>query len=455
MHPRRDRHCDFCEFLLKKSLAAIFKKEAGVTHFLAEHFSFGGYLPDILGQSSRHHLSNDAEFMREALREAMKTCGLPSPNPNVGAIFVKDGKIVARGSTENWGGLHGEKKAVSMANHREDLLGSTLYVGLEPCSHQGKQPPCIDTLLPLHLSRCVIASVDPHHLVAGAGMKALEASGVRVEVGLMNAEWRAWNFPFFAQLASQKPIFVGKWAQTLDGFLADDEGHSQWITGAKARTYTHWLRMKYDAVMVGAGTLIQDGPSLTVREVTAIHRQPHVIIFDPKGRLLTLSPAHRDRVLEKFWPVPRRFLYLTKDMHHNNAEAFWTKHPEVQTVILDEGLNLWRSLADKLASPVVTQHLGKPLQSVLVEGGPKLLTQMLHEELIELCHVFIAPQLMFGRANRMADPLHLASEGRAYPASRMSARQKWEPVSRFNLDADSVLEMVSPKWLPLFQSAVL
>lgn len=419
---------------------------------LSTGFGFGGYLPACFadrtsGIPQATAADLDATLMRQALVTAMQNCGLPSPNPCVGAVFTRNGQIISAGATESYGGLHAEKKAVSHSTI-EKLRGSTLYVGLEPCSHFGKQPPCVDSLKPLELQRAVIACRDLNPLVAGNGMRFLQDSGITLTEGVLHNEWRAWHLPFFAALKRNRPIFVGKWAQTLDGFLADDQGQSKWISGPESRAYTHWLRMKYDMVMIGAGTLLRDAPALTVRDVPQVTRQPHVLILDPKAKLLTTTPEQRDPIVRKLVRGDRKYLYVTSKVHWQNAVAFWTNHPEVLSLGLTDLPSGWDELPKLLQSTEVEQHFGRPIQSVFVEGGPSTLTQMLRRNLLDLCHVFIAPQLMFGRANRIADPLQLGAG--LDQASRMEHRLTMEMMASFNLGQDTVLELLAHDLLDLF-----
>jgi diaminohydroxyphosphoribosylaminopyrimidine deaminase/5-amino-6-(5-phosphoribosylamino)uracil reductase len=192
--------------------------------------------------------------MRLALMESMEGVGRASPNPAVGAVLVRDGRLLSKGATLAYGDRHAERVALDAVSDRQLLRGASCYVTLEPCAGTGKQPPCTDALLAAGIRRIVVGALDPHPKAAGQGLKALAQAGITVETNVLGGECRAFLFPFLAYQQLQRPVVIGKWAQTLDGHLADDHGHSQWISGKKARAYTHWLRQKYDAILVGVGT---------------------------------------------------------------------------------------------------------------------------------------------------------------------------------------------------------
>ena len=219
---------------------------------LKNGFSFGGWIDAAVAESLHTNvksvekkLSEDDQFMKQALLESMKFVGLSSPNPNVGCVFVKAGKVLTKGATQSYGGLHGERHAISQVS-ASTLNGSTCYVMLEPCVHQGKQPPCTDALKDVGISNCVFAVEDPDDKVDGKGVTTLKASGVMLKSGILRDEAIAWNYPFFINRRYKKIMFAAKWAQSVNGLLADDSGSSNWISSPTSRSYTHFLRQKYD-----------------------------------------------------------------------------------------------------------------------------------------------------------------------------------------------------------------
>ena len=272
---------------------------------IAHGFLAGGPLNQIL--SSTHSgfttpiLNQPADtidrfWMLEAFTESLNGVGLTNPNPAVGCVIVDQfGKEVSRGCTEAYPGRHAEAVAFQKVADLKRLENASLYVTLEPCSHQGKQPPCVNFLLNSKIKHIFIARKDSNPLVNGKGIRKLQRAGKEVHIGLFGAEVTAWNFPFFAEQALKRPVIILKWAQTLDGQLADDTDQSQWISGPQARAYTHWLRQKYDVVLVGAKTFLRDTPRLTVRDCALPHhRSPLPIVFDPKGLCLSKKITQLD-----------------------------------------------------------------------------------------------------------------------------------------------------------------
>lgn len=209
--------------------------------------------------------------MQLALSLGRRGMGRVWPNPAVGCVIVKDGIIVGRGWTADGGRPHAEPQALAQAGER--AVGATAYVTLEPCAHYGKTPPCAETLVKSRVGRVVIACTDPDPRVAGRGIAILREAGIEVQVGLREAEAQHDHAGFFLRIGQQRPWVTLKMAMTMDGRIATATGQSQWITGPDARRMVHLMRSKHDAVMVGAGTVRADDPSLTVRGL-GIDRQP-------------------------------------------------------------------------------------------------------------------------------------------------------------------------------------
>ena len=203
------------------------------------------------------------DYMALALDLARKGAGWTSPNPMVGAVIVKDGRIIGQGYHALCGELHAERAALAACT--EDPAGATMYVTLEPCCHQGRQPPCTDAILAAGIAHVVVGSGDPNPKVAGKGLDILRAHGVKVTEHVLEAECRALNDVFFHYIRTGKPYVVLKYAMTLDGKLAAYTGASQWITGEEARRHVHTQRNRFRSILVGVDTVIADDPQLTCR----------------------------------------------------------------------------------------------------------------------------------------------------------------------------------------------
>src|SRR5664280_2249535 len=218
----------------------------------------------------------DEYYMKMALKLAQKGRGYVSPNPLVGAIIVKDGRIIGRGYHQRYGGNHAEINALKNAS--EDVAGSTLYVTLEPCCHEGKTPACIDSITKHKIARVVIGTIDSNPLVSCQGINYLQSCGIEVKTGVLETECRNLNEVFFHFMETKLPFVTIKYAQTLDGRIATATGQSQWISSAPSLKFTHKLRAQHDTVLVGVGTVIKDNPELTVRLVRG--RNPLRVIVD-------------------------------------------------------------------------------------------------------------------------------------------------------------------------------
>lgn len=390
-------------------------------------FSAGGYLPytlppDLAAMVVKPNTlkTEDERWMFVAFLEAMKGVGTTNPNPAVGAVFVKNGAEIATGFTENYRLRHAERVAFDSLQDKSQLHGATAYVTLEPCSHQGHQPPCVDLFLHSGISRVVIAGTDPNPKVHGESIKKLQQNGIQVDVGVLKSEALLWHLPFIASTLLKRPIWVGKWAETKNGILADNSGESKWITGPIARAYGHWLRMKYDAVLVGAGTVLKDAPQLTVRDCRApIHRQPLRLVFDPKGLITEISPALQDSV---FSNEAKTVLFCKEGatpknlMRSTHVFALKSKDP------LSE-LRLW------VASPEAEQIFGKPLQSIYVEGGARLLTSILLNGGFDIIHRFIG--------------LKSTLTGDKYKIGFADHQTQYQVVSQHTLGDDTLSEYLS------------
>jgi len=273
--------------------------------------------------------AGDLGAMRAALALARRGLGTVWPNPAVGCVIVKQGRVVGRGWTQSGGRPHGETEALRRAG--EAARGATAYVSLEPCCHWGRTPPCVDALITAGVRRVVVALEDPDPRVAGEGMRRLRAAGLDVEVGLCAEEAAEVNVGFLSRLRLGRPLVTLKFATSLDGRIATASGESQWISGPPARERAHALRASHDAIMVGTGTAVVDDPQLTCRLPGLDHRSPVRVVIDrhlripPTARLI--ADAHRvpTWVLTLQSADPdRRAAFLASrvtliDVHHDSA----------------------------------------------------------------------------------------------------------------------------------------
>jgi diaminohydroxyphosphoribosylaminopyrimidine deaminase/5-amino-6-(5-phosphoribosylamino)uracil reductase len=333
--------------------------------------------------------------MAEAILESMQGFPEASPNPSVGCIIVKNNIEISRGHTEAFGGLHAEIKAISKVDQSQ-LAGACLYVTLAPCTHQGKQPPCTDALLKLGLKRLVIAMIDPNPLVSSQSIGRFTAAGVDVKLGVLEREARATNFSFCHSVSTGKLPFILKWAQSIDGALADDTGKSKWISGDLSRLYNHFLRLKYDAILVGANTVVYDTPSLlSTHPLSTPKNQPIRVVFDPKSVLSSQLPLDlKNSILDKTFCQGAKTILLTSKKRDSFTEVIESKGHFVLTLDESDAIG---SLEGVLSSNAVTQFVQKPLGSVIVEGGANLLSSLIKENLFHAGHTFIAPIFLGGK----------------------------------------------------------
>ena len=323
-------------------------------------------------------LADDARFMRRALELARLGEGRTAPNPMVGAVFVRDGRVIAEGWHRAPGAPHAEREA--LAAFAGQAQGATLYVNLEPCCHHGRTPPCTDLLRAAGLTRVVVGMIDPDPRVRGRGIAALRAAGLPVDVGVLEAEARRLNAPFLRAQLKGRPLVVLKAGITLDGRIADAEGASQWITGPEARAAGHRLRDRHDAVLVGAGTLRADDPSLNTRIDGGRDAVP--VLLDSR-----LSIASDARVLTAGRPP---LIYCAPDAPQRDLRAVIARVPRS-----DRGLDVAAVLSDLVA---------RGIHSVLVEGGGRVHRSLLDAGVVDRIHLFVAPTALAGGAGWLAGP---------------------------------------------------
>lgn len=319
---------------------------------------------------------DDRAHMRAALTLARRGLGRVAPNPAVGCVLVKDGRVVGRGWTQPGGRPHAETEALGRAGER--ARGATAYVSLEPCAHHGRTPPCAEALIAAGVARCVVALGDPDERVAGRGLERLREAGIAVAEGLLADEAAEVNAGYLMRVRAGRPLVTLKLATTLDGRIATRAGESRWITGEAARAHAHLLRATHDAVMVGAGTALADDPRLDVRLPGLEDRAPLRIVLD--GRL-RLPATHDLAVRAKAQPT----LVLTRTgSSRDRAGALEDAGVELAEVETDD--------EGRLAVPAVLRSLGqRGVTRLLVEGGGRLAASLLQADLVDRLVWFHAP----------------------------------------------------------------
>jgi diaminohydroxyphosphoribosylaminopyrimidine deaminase / 5-amino-6-(5-phosphoribosylamino)uracil reductase len=329
--------------------------------------------------------------MAMALALAERGLGNVWPNPAVGCVLVKDGRVVGRGWTQPGGRPHAESEAVLRAG--DAACGSTAYVTLEPCAHHGRTPPCADVMVAAGIARAVVAAVDPDPRVDGKGIARLRAAGVAVEVGCLEAEARRLNAGFFLRVHRQRPLVALKLATSADSRIATATGESQWITGPAARAEGHRLRLRHDAILVGSGTALADDPLLTCRLPGLEPRSPVRVVVD---RRLRLDPGSR---LARDAPDPPVWLFTGS-----------TALPKAAVALRAAGVTLFPLAVAAAAAAeepgaalreVLATLAGQGITRVLVEGGATLATGFLREGLVDRLYLFEAP-LLIGADGRPA-----------------------------------------------------
>ncbi len=317
---------------------------------------------------------SDIKYMSRALSLARRGAGKVSPNPMVGAVIVNKGEIVGEGGHAFFGGPHAEPLALEQAGER--ARDAVMYVTLEPCSYYGKTPACAPLIVKAGLREVYVGMRDPNPRVSGAGLRLLEESGIRVHAGLMEKECRQLNQPFIKAMRHNLPYLMLKSAQTLDGFVALPDGSSRWITGESARRKVHRWRAEFDAVMTGIGTVLTDNPRLDVRLVKG--RPPARIIVD-SGHNLNDS-LHLVRTASK---LPT--YYLSPPGSLRRQEAFIRRYGLIP-VEWENTAEGWRKALRHL--------LERGVQSIMVEGGPSLQSQMVEFDLADRLELFYSAKTL-------------------------------------------------------------
>lgn len=302
----------------------------------------------------------DQRFMRRALELAENGRGNVSPNPMVGCVIVNDDKIIGEGFHQIFGGSHAEVNAIKSVKNQELLKNSTAYVTLEPCAHWGKTPPCANLLVEKQVKKVVIAAVDSNPLVGGKGIEILRKAGIEIEIGPLEKEARWQNRRFFTQIEQQRPHIILKWAQTEDGFLGRKDYSSKWITGPQSRQLVHKWRAEEDAILVGKNTARYDNPSLTVRDW--VGKNPVRIVLDSN-----LELSENLNLFDQSTPTI----------------CFNSKKSETK-----ENLDFVKLSPDFSISEILKELQNRKIQSLIVEGGSKVLSLFIDAGIWDEARVF-------------------------------------------------------------------
>ena len=323
---------------------------------------------------------DDQYFMKMALDLAVKGIGYTSPNPMVGAVVVKDGRLVGSGYHEMVGGPHAEVNAIDAAG--EDAKGATLFVTLEPCNHTGRTPPCTEKILEAGIKRVVVAMLDPNTEVVGGGAQFLEQQGIQITTGVCQQQAHKINEAFIKFIRTRRPFVIVKCASTLDGRIATRAGDAKWITGDKARRFVHRLRHEVDGILVGINTVRMDDPSLTTRLPDKVGKDPVRIILDthltisPQAKVFQQTSEAETIVVAGENPEPDRIAALEK------------VGGRVLSTDLKDGIIDMDVLTDKLGTNGLT--------SILIEGGSRVLSSALNSGIVDKVFFFYAPKILGG-----------------------------------------------------------
>ncbi len=356
---------------------------------------------------------NENDFMHRAIELAQRGCGWVAPNPMVGAVLVKDGRVIGQGWHRKFGGLHAEREA--LASCTESPQGATMYVTLEPCCHHGKQPPCVDAILQAGIAHVAVGSVDPNPLVKGKGIRMLREHGVRVTEHVLQEECDRLNEVFFHYIRTGLPFVVMKYAMTMDGKIAAYTGASKWITGEEARMHVQQQRHRYRAIMVGTGTVQADDPLLTCRIKDG--KNPVRILCD-SGLRIPLDA----RVIATAREIPT--ILATCNYDKKKAAAYEQAGCYILRTASQNGQvdlqDLMRQLGDG------------GIDSVLLEGGGTLNWSAMKNGIVNKVQAYIAPKLLGGREAKTP------AEGQGFSSLEEAVRLKNSKIIR--LGADILME---------------
>lgn len=328
--------------------------------------------------STKEMTKQDREYMMRAMALAARGSGWVNPNPMVGAVIVRDGRILGEGWHKRCGDWHAERNALLACT--EDPAGATMYVTLEPCCHTGKTPPCTDAILESGIARVVVGLRDPNPKVAGKGIRILEEAGVTVEMAGMEDLLEEQNRVFLHYITTGLPWVVFKTAATLDGKIATRTGNSRWITGEAARAQVHCMRATYPAILVGIGTVLADDPMLDCRLEGAV-RQPVRLVADSMARL----------------PLESRLVQTATQFR--TVVIHGTAAPQDRLEALRErGVETWGLSTERVEALALAQKVAAAgLDAILLEGGGTLAASFLQADLVREYCLFLAPKVVGGK----------------------------------------------------------
>lgn len=320
-------------------------------------------------------LMTDLDYMKLAAQLAIKGQGWTEPNPMVGAVLVKNKRIIATGWHKRCGGPHAEIEALAAAGSQ--AASATLYVTLEPCSHFGRTPPCVEAIIQSGIKQVVVGMKDPNPLMNGRSLQKLRRAGIKVRCGLLVEELTRLNEVFIKYIRCQMPFVTAKSAQTIDGKIATADGKSQWITSAAARQYGHRLRDGYSAILVGTNTVLKDNPRLN-----ALRRDKRIkkIILDSRLRISLKAQLFKNVRAQDC------FVAVTRQAPQAKVRQFQQWGIHVLICPAKNGRVDLKHLLRELAK--------REIASVLLEGGAKVIGQALADKLVDKMIVFIAPRIM-------------------------------------------------------------
>lgn len=358
-------------------------------------------------QKSDAEIFPKAKFMRKAILLAKKGEGFTNPNPLVGAVIEKNGKILATGFHHKYGALHAERDALfnlAKKNLSDAAKGATLYVTLEPCCHFGKQPPCTKAILEAGISKVVVGSRDQNPLVAGRGIKFLRENGIQVHEDFLRDECDALNFIFFHFITKKTPFVALKYAMTADGKIATVSGKSKWISCESSREYVHSLRKKYAAILCGIGTVLADNPLLTCRIEGG--RNPVRVICDSDLRIPLNS-----KIVQSAKEIPTIVACALDESSLKNSQN--KNFKEKISALNDAGIEILfckkRTDSTRSHSDIPCKNeidlkklmrllAKKNLDSVLIEGGAKINFSALRAGIVQRVYCFVAPKIFGGNS---------------------------------------------------------
>ena len=354
-------------------------------------------------------MEQDRQYMKMALELAQKGMGFTAPNPMVGAVIVKNGRIIGQGYHRKYGGLHAEREALAVCT--EEPEGASIYVTLEPCCHYGKQPPCVNAILEAGIRRVIIGSSDPNPLVAGKGIRILKDHGIEVTENILKEECDKLNEAFFYYIQNKKPYVVMKYAMTMDGKIAAYTGESKWVTGEAARIHVQEQRLKYTGIMVGVGTVLADDPMLTCRLENS--RNPVRIICDSHLRTPLTS-----KIVRTAETIPTILASSSKDQQKiKNYEELGC---QVLYVPEKNGHIDLNRLMELLGAAKI--------DSILLEGGGSLNWSALESGIVQKVQTYIAPKLFGGEEAKT--PV----EGKGFPDPASAVLLKNSEIIRLGDD---------------------